>query len=292
MKPLVMKPSYKDYIWGGARIVSRYLKKDAPNRLAESWEVSDRCEGMSFVAEGPWRGYSLRELSAHWGRKFWEAGNESAVFPLLVKLIDAADHLSVQVHPSESSGLKDPKTEAWYVLEEGPMYVGFKTHCSPQLLEEAVREGAVEELLYSFWAKQGELVYIPSGTIHAIGKGCLVLEVQQNSNTTYRVYDWGRPRELHWKEACSCLNFQPTGDPRKTALCFEEEGIRRIELIKSPYFCIERLEVKSCPVFLEGDSERFQILFDLQQGSTVFMPSDSEPLELNRESSYLKIYVS
>jgi mannose-6-phosphate isomerase len=197
----------KDYIWGGNKLRG-YGIKSAKDKIAEAWVLSMHKDGESTLADGV-------PLSRAFSKKDWGKNAEGfEFFPLLIKLIDAKDNLSVQVHPSDEYALKNEgqfgKTEMWYVVESDPgagLYVGFKKDVTLSEFENSIKDNTVTDKLNFFEVKKGDCFFIPSGTVHAIGKGCTIAEVQQNSNLTYRVYDYGRvgadgkPRELHVEKA-------------------------------------------------------------------------------------------
>ena len=236
-------PAYKDYIWGGNKLKEKYGKDTDLTPCAESWELSFHKDGLTRLASGETVGeaFSNDELGTNVA--------DFEFFPLLIKFIDACDNLSIQVHPSDEYALKNEnsfgKTEMWYVVEadEGAgLYVGFKNDVSREEYENAIKENRLTELLNFYRVKSGESYFIPSGTVHAIGKGCLIYEIQQNSNLTYRVYDYGRvdkngnPRELHVDRA---LKVSDLGTYLPTTLnALTDEG----ELLGiSKYFTVSRL---------------------------------------------------
>ncbi|MBL7116175.1 MAG: class I mannose-6-phosphate isomerase [Kiritimatiellae bacterium] len=254
--PLILRPVYKDYIWGGTRISERYHRSDTPPVCAESWEVTDRPEGMSIITNGPLAGTTLHTLVSEWGQRLVGTHYTAGPFPLLVKVIDAAKRLSLQVHPNNETAAiygGEAKTECWYVLDATPnafMYAGFKNKITQNIFSEKLKTKSAEPALHAIPARKRNTVFIPGGRAHAIGEGCLLLEVQQNSNTTYRVYDWGRvgndgkSRELHVKQAMRVINWndvRPSGhEPRH----IPSHGPNpRWELVTSDYFHLERLEL-------------------------------------------------
>ncbi len=294
LEPLTFKPVYQAYVWGGERIRTEYGRNETPIPCAESWEIADRPEGMSQVLNGPFADASLNELVTMYGEKLLGKDRKEKRFPLLIKLIDARAHLSVQVHPSEESSERcggEPKTEAWFLLEDGPLYAGFKRPSSKKELLEAIREERAQELLQKIDGKRGDLFFIPGGRIHAIGAGCMIFEVQQNSNTTYRVYDWGRKdRTLHLEEACSCIKFDDTANPKVKSLLVEESGpMRRSTLLSTLFFSVEKIELEE-RTQIECDPRTFQVFFDLKKGKTVLLPAESEPVDLPA-GSYLSLYI-
>lgn len=206
-------PETKDYIWGGNKL-REYGKKSDKDRIAESWELSFHPDGPSRLADG-------RELKDVATKKDWgENAAKFPFFPILIKFIDAKDNLSVQVHPSDEYALKNEgqfgKTEMWYIVdaEEGAgIYLGLKRDVTAEEFGKAIENGTVLDLLNFFKVKKGDHYFIESCTVHAIGKGCLIAEIQQNSNLTYRVYDYGRKdkngkgRELHVEKAKKVANL-------------------------------------------------------------------------------------
>lgn len=231
--PLLLTPVYKDYLWGGNRFAALYSRTGTPAVAAESWEISDRPEGPSVVENGPLAGRTLQSLlAADAPALLGPAAAGGKTFPLLVKLIDAAQSLSVQVHPHDDNAARcggEPKTECWYILEAPPgaqVMAGFAPQASEARFRQALTEKKAAALLQPLAVRKGDLIFIPGGRVHAIGAGCLILEVQQNSNTTYRLYDWdrvgadGRPRELHVEQALRAIRWDdptPSITPRAAA---------------------------------------------------------------------------
>ncbi len=219
--PLTFYPVYKEYIWGGSRIPARYARIGAPKVCAESWEISAHPDGESLVTHGRYAGQTLAAMTKHFGVDLvGTRAPDPTRFPLLFKLIDARERLSVQVHPNERNAILvngDPKTEMWYVLDAQPnahLYAGLTENSTPQRLRAAVEQGVAEALLVKFNVSAGEAFFIPGGLVHAIGAGCLIYEVQQNSNTTYRLYDWDRVtptgdrRPLHVEKSLQAIDWQ------------------------------------------------------------------------------------
>lgn len=219
MYPLLFLPVYKNYLWGGERIRATFGRTDAPHPCSESWEVSAHPDGMSVIENGPWAGQTLEALCQTHGEALLGSFCETRAFPLLVKIIDAQARLSVQVHPDEAAAERfggDPKTEMWVVLDAAPdafVCAGLKKGVTPRMFQDAIEAGRVGTLLRPIAVRPGRSVFVPGGLVHAIGEGCLMLEIQQNSNTTYRVHDWdrtgpdGRPRALHVRQALEVINW-------------------------------------------------------------------------------------
>jgi mannose-6-phosphate isomerase len=218
--PFVFQPVLKDYLWGGTRIAEYFARPGGPPRCAESWEITDRPEGMSVLDNGPLAGRTLQDLLRELGSRLSGNGQPvPAAFPLLVKIIDARDRLSLQVHPDEVSApilRAEPKTEMWYVLDAAPgaqVLAGLQPGVSREQFASGLHTQTVEGLIRSIPVTPGMSIFIPGGLVHAIGAGCLLLEVQQNSNTTYRVWDWGRvgddgkPRPIHVDQALQTIRW-------------------------------------------------------------------------------------
>ena len=216
-------PEFKDYLWGGNRLVERFSKKCDKNPCAESWELSFHPDGLTRIASGK----TLKEAVVAEDLGLNVAGFSD--FPLLIKLIDAKSDLSVQVHPDDEYALRYEgsfgKTEMWYIVDADAgagIYLGFRDDVSRECVEEAIKQGTLTELLNFYEVKPGDCFFIPAGTVHAIGRGCLILEIQENSNLTYRVYDYnrvdknGRLRELHVEKALAVMStkrFEPQKFP-------------------------------------------------------------------------------
>lgn len=219
--PLVFTPLPKERVWGGRRLEERWGKRLPPGvPVGESWEISDRPEGQSVVAEGPLVGTSLRHLMELHGAELM--GRPVAVgerFPWLVKILDCRDDLSLQVHPPAEKAAAlggEPKTEMWYFAEADPgaqIYVGFRSGVTREEFVRRLDDGTVAECFRRHPVQAGQAMFLPSGRAHALGAGNLVFEIQQNSDTTYRVFDWnrtgldGKPRELHREPALESIDF-------------------------------------------------------------------------------------
>jgi len=251
--PVVFEPLAMERVWGGRRLETLYgksLPQGAP--IGESWEIVDREDAQSVVHSGPLRGLTLHELwTTHRGEIFGAAyaNHEARHFPILIKLLDARERLSVQVHPpaSMASTLRgEPKTEMWYFADTLPaanIYAGLKSGVTREHFESLLRIGRVEEALHVISVEPGDSIFIPSGRLHAIGEGNVIVEVQQNSDTTYRVFDWnrtgldGQPRKLHIEESLVATDFQDF-EPSTEQI---EEGV----LAECPYFKVEKLSLNA-----------------------------------------------
>ena len=300
--PILLQPVYKEYIWGGSRLLHEFHRRLNPGTYAEAWEIADHPDGRTRIINGPDAGATLSQAIARRGPDLLGADCADRTFPLLVKIIDARETLSVQVHPDDETAARfggDAKSEMWYVLSATPdahIYSGFKPGVGPAEFEQARAAGTIPALLQRFPARPGMVFNTPGGRVHAIGAGCLLLEVQQDSNTTYRLYDWdrldkhGRPRPLHVEQALQVVNWGLTGSP----VCAGQTA-RRVSpglavrpLLGTPHFAVEEWTV-SAPGPVQHDARSFLILFPvdgnvrirtpgqpamiLQRGSTCLLPA-------------------
>jgi len=252
-EPMVFEPLPMERVWGGRRMES-VLNKNLPHGspIGESWELVDREDAQSVVHEGGLRGITLHDLWLHHRKEVFGDSyvqHPAPRFPILVKILDARDRLSVQVHPPAHLAAAmqgEPKTEMWYLLDTQPaaaVFSGLKRGTTRELFEAALVTGEVEQLLHRLPVSRGDSIFIPSGRVHAIAEGCLIVEVQQNSDTTYRVFDWnrtgldGKPRALHIGESMVSIDFDD----------FEPElNVTNGEAVSScAYFDVERWSIDS-----------------------------------------------
>jgi mannose-6-phosphate isomerase len=291
--PLRFRPILRQLIWGGRRLGTVLHKPiGAASDYAESWELSDYRDQVSVVEEGPLAGTSLHELIRSRPLELLgPAVGPRDQFPLLVKFIDANQDLSVQVHPDDEKGRRlandNGKTETWVVLDAEPgsvIYAGLKAGVGPDEFRRAIASGEVEPLLHRFEARPGDAILIEAGTVHAIGAGVLLAEIQQMSDATFRVFDWnrvgpdGRPRELHVEQAMESIDFErgPVNPmvPRAEPL----DGAGSVErLARSPYFAVERLRLGGAATV--GRPDRFTILMGVEGRSEVV--HDGRPFALD-----------
>jgi mannose-6-phosphate isomerase len=282
--PLRFRPVYQNYLWGGNLLRTRLARADAPEgAVAESWEIADRDDGMGVVAEGPFRDQTLRQLMERHGPEILgpKGAPGGGRFPLLIKVLDAAQTLSVQVHPNDETARRhggEAKTEMWYVIDAEPgsvVYCGLKEGTRPETLRAAIDANQLEPLMKTLPVKPGDALFVPGGRVHAIGAGCLLLEVQQNSNTTYRIYDWGRTgpdgkaRELHIDQALQVTLWEDPDSALTPAQALEPlAGFPRKRIMESPYFRLESLLLTGAQT-VEFDGQSFQVLFAIDGGFTV-----------------------
>jgi mannose-6-phosphate isomerase len=224
--PLLFEPRFKERVWGGRTLATLYDKPLPPGApIGESWEISDRPGDESVIVNGPLARQTLRQLMTERGRDVLGAAAPTSGdrFPILCKILDAREVLSVQVHPPErASHLGEPKTEMWYIAAADPgaeLYVGLKRGVTREQFERKIQAGGVAECLQRLPVRTGDSMFLPSGRVHAIGAGLVIYEIQQNSDTTFRVFDWnrpgldGRPRELHITESLASIDFDDV-EPR------------------------------------------------------------------------------
>ena len=308
MKSIKLKPAYKNYIWGGEKLRSIYGKETNIRPIAESWELSCHPDGLSTIDGGVYDGKTLKtyinENSGCLGTlcKFDE-------LPILIKLIDAKDNLSVQVHPNDEQAKawenQNGKTEMWYVVQAdkgAKITCGMKKDITEEEFKKAIKNNTVEELLNTVPSKKGDVFFVEAGTVHAIGKGNVIAEIQQNSNVTYRLYDYGRigkdgkTRELHVEKGVKASNLK-TNKPRKIPTC--SVGTRLLGSCE--YFAVKEIKVsgsitlcadeKSYHAIMAVDGEA-EIVTDnnsqkIKLGETVFIPANAGKYTLSGKSTIL-----
>jgi mannose-6-phosphate isomerase len=277
LHPLRFEPIYKRLIWGGRRLGTVLRKPIGEgSQYAESWEISDHRADISRVVDGPLAGSTLRDLVRTNGQDLLgSAVGRRDQFPLLVKFIDAQQDLSVQVHPDDVGGRRlandNGKTEAWVIIHAEPgsrIYAGLRAGVTRERLGAAIADGTIGDHLHSFPARAGDCILIPAGTVHAIGAGVVLSEVQQMSDATFRLHDWGRigsdglPRPLHIAEALESIDFDAGPvSPLETSVESIEGGTRE-SLARSNYFALERLRLDG-PAMI-GEFDRFTIIVGLE----------------------------
>jgi mannose-6-phosphate isomerase len=275
-------PVYKDYLWGGDRIPRLFGRQGAPEVCAESWEISAHPDGPSVVANGPLAGTQLAELATKFGtRLVGTRAPDPNRFPLLFKLIDAKNALSVQIHPNNSNASLtggEPKTEMWIVLGTRPgacLYAGLVAGTTPESLRKAVADGSIEKCLVRLEIQPGQALFIPGGLVHAIGAGCLIYEVQQNSNTTYRFFDWnhlgkdGKPRKLHIEESFKTIDWALPVPAMRDPVAVSREGKNRwADVVTCPYFAVRQLTLGE-PMGFTQDGSTFRAFFVAEGSVTI-----------------------
>jgi mannose-6-phosphate isomerase len=304
LPPLVFEPLLKRIRWGGRRLGSNLLKPIGDgDDYAESWELADHGNDQSRVLGGPLTGITLRQLMQ--SRPHELLGKKAGLtqFPLLIKFLDANDWLSLQVHPDDERARQfDPhengKTEAWVILDSQPesrICAGLKPGVDAAALRHGLQTGHIEELLHLIPVKAGDCLFVPAGTVHALGPGILLAEIQQQSNLTFRLHDWGRvdangqPREIHVEQSIECTDFNrgPVLPVTPIPLCDQTHVFE--ELLRCSYFVVRRH--RALESFEISMSDQFRILMFLEGraevctsggsvsariGSTVLIPAESD----------------
>ncbi len=301
MEMIRLNPVFKDYLWGGVRLREQYNKDCAYDKVAESWELAVHKDGTNTVGSGPDAGMPLdRYLKKQGDACLGARAAAFDFFPVLIKLIDAKDPLSIQVHPSDEYALAHEgeygKTEVWYIVDAEPgsfLYFGLNRTVTPEEFKRRIQDNTILEILNKVEVKPGEIYFIPSGTIHAIGAGILICEIQQNSNLTYRVYDYdrrdkdGNPRELHVEKALKVasmekLDLAPQGARSAGAQGGIKTPIADCKYFASTHYTVgEKCDLTADPgsfthlLFLDGaGSVRYDgASLDFQKGDSFLVPA-------------------
>jgi len=300
--PFKFKPIYKEKIWGGDNL-RKYLNKDikSGSKIGESWEVADHFEDNSVIINGELKGETLNNVLKEYGRELLGTKPEDRYlkrFPLLIKFIDANDKLSVQVHPNDENANKNEngefgKTEMWYIVHAEPgakLIAGLKPGTTKEEFKELIESNELENVLHKVKVKTGDVIFIPAGRVHAIMPGLVINEIQQNSDVTYRVYDWGRvgfdgkPRPLHIEKALNVINFDDFA-PEPARLHFSSVGTNVMSLLtKCLYFQVEKYILNEKMKFV-SDKSSFNI-FSVIDGYGI-LNWESKELELNKGETIL-----
>lgn len=323
-QPFLLSPSGKDYLWGGYRLRDDFAKEVELEPLAETWECSTHPDGPSYVASGEFSGSKLAEVLQQHPEFLGTHLKSKKELPILIKFIDAKKDLSVQVHPDDAYAMEHEngslgKTEMWYVLEaarDAKLIYGFYHDMNPESVKRSLADGTIEKYLQKVPVKKGDVFFIPSGQIHAIGAGIVIAEIQQSSNLTYRLYDYGRvdkngkERELHVDKALAVANLRGSTEPRQPMRVFQfHRGFMTEFLCRCKYFQVERMLLNtertrelaqfqtgcnSLQVLLCTDGcgvlywERGNIL-NFYRGDCIFIPADSVQIHMHGQAQFLKI---
>ncbi|MBQ7760757.1 MAG: class I mannose-6-phosphate isomerase [Clostridia bacterium] len=293
LKPIKLVPEFKEIIWGGNRLKTEYNKKSTLNNIAESWELTCRDDGMNTISGGEYDGLTFKQFIENEG--FSVVTNQSIDrFPLLIKFIDAEDNLSVQVHPDDDYGLKNAnslgKTEMWYIIDAKPgakLVYGLKSDCTIDDFKLAIENNTVESKLNYVDVKKGDVFFIPSGLVHAIGAGILLAEIQQNSNITYRVYDYnrvgkdGKPRELHVNDALNVIVNRTSDEIEK--IRFSTSVKNDTTLASCEYFTVDKFRIDGGCQF-SANAESFNSLLCLDGEG--FIEYNNEKYDITKGDSY------
>ncbi len=322
-KPFLLSPSAKDYLWGGRKLKDEYGKDMEIEPLAETWECSTHADGQSVVASGEFRGQMLGEVLKSHPEYLGSNVKRRKEFPILVKLIDAKKDLSVQVHPNDeyakvNEGGHLGKTEMWYVLhaDKGARLIyGFRKEISKEQLKKSIKNGKIENYLQYVPVEKDDAFLVNAGTVHAIGEGIVIAEIQENSNLTYRLYDYnridknGNKRELHIDKALDVAELKSTGIPRQPMRVLKYRNGYAMEMLcRCNYFQVERLLLNTeryrNMADIQTESNSFRVLLctdgcgvlfgentmvNFIKGDCIFIPADSIPLKLHGRAQMLYI---
>ena len=287
MKILKLSPTIKDYIWGGTRLSREFEMVSFTDRQAEAWVLSCHGDGECTIENTDFKGRTLSDVLSNEGKGYLGSNcDKYENFPILIKLIDAKDNLSVQVHPDDEYALRVEgeygKTEAWYIMDcddDAEIIYGFKSDITKEEFRKSIEENTLIDYVNRVKVKKGDIFFIQAGTLHAICKGILLAEVQQNSNTTYRVYDYGRlqngkPRELHVEKALDVTStkaLDASGKP--TGETIDKDGYKETLLTKCDIFSMKRLDIEEKAEVI-ADEKSFVSLVALE-GNGVVMHEDT-----------------
>ncbi len=311
MKLFKMNPVFKDYLWGGSKLKDIYKKNSPYDVTAESWEIASHKNGESTVCGGEDDGKTIKELISAYKEKLLGDkiyNGDDTVFPLLIKLIDAKDNLSVQVHPNDEYAAEFEngergKTEMWYVMEAdvgAKLIYGFKHDISKEDFEASIKNNTLLEHVNYVECKKGDCFFIPSGMLHAIGKGLLIAEIQQNSDTTYRVYDYdrrdanGNARELHIGKAVEVTTLKSSAGNEYAK---EKDGV----LVKCDYFTTEKITLNGEFTYTVN-KDRFETLVVCDgtavindevcsKGDSLLVPAYAGKIKMTGNAVVLKSYI-
>lgn len=304
--PIIFQPLYKTRVWGGRVLESRYhrtLPDDQP--YGEAWELVDREDDQSVVKSGAFEGKTLHDLwTQHRDEVFGSNLPDCERFPILIKILDCQDDLSIQVHPPADLAPSldgEPKTEMWYLAgaeERASLYIGFKDGVTREQFEKSIHEGTVADYVHRIVPKEGESIFIPSGRLHAIGGGNLIFEIQQNSDTTYRVFDWnrvgldGQPRDLHIAESLASIDF----DDFEPAMDIPDGNT----LASCAYFRTDEFQLADGAAIANPSSEAFSVIAVVSgevvssqgthpAGDFLLLPKGAEPLQAKGATTVLQV---
>lgn len=321
-RPLLLKPSGKDYLWGGQRLNDEFEKGIDLSPLAETWECSTHPDGPSFVVNGEFEGMQLAEVLKLHPEYLGEKHIGLDELPILIKFIDAKSDLSVQVHPTDEYANDQEhgqlgKTEMWYVLDatkDAKLIYGFKHDCNEAQVRRAIDNGTLVQHLRQVPVQKNDLFFIEAGTVHAIGAGALVAEIQENSNLTYRLYDYdrvgkdGKKRELHVDKAMKVAKLKSSATPKQPLRVLRyRSGVASELLCRCKYFEVYRMIVNTerrQVVHYRADEVNFRVLLcvngcgtmsfneesiNIYKGDCVFFPADSEKVSIHGQLQFLDV---
>lgn len=322
-EPFFLKPAAKDYLWGGSRLNDDFSKNIDMSPLAETWECSTHPEGLSLVLGGAFDGRSLASVLKEHPEFLGTHPRTKGELPILIKFIDAKQDLSVQVHPTDEYAARYEngqlgKTEMWYVLDaakDSSLIYGFRRDMDRERLQKCLLEGTVEKYLQKVPIQKDDVFYIEAGTVHAMGAGTVMAEIQESSNVTYRLYDYhrvdknGQERELHIDKALQVVNLKGSDQPRQPMRVLRyKKGCASELLCRCRYFQVERMLINTerCREMADyrTDSNSFQallcvdgcgtlsgedVMINFFKGDCIFVPADSIALKLHGRAQLLKV---
>lgn len=320
--PFLLRPSGKDYLWGGQRLNRDFEKNIDMSPLAETWECSTHPDGPSFVESGCFKDMPLHEVINQHPEFLGEKHKGKKELPILIKLIDAKDDLSIQVHPNDVYALKNEngqqgKTEMWYVLEaekEAKLVYGFYHDETKESIKHSINEGSFVKHLQYISVKKDDIFFIEAGTVHAIGAGVLIAEIQENSNLTYRLYDYdrldknGKKRELHINKALDVANLQSLAEPKQPLRVLKYRKGLALELLsRCKYFEVYRMIINTEEgmfVNYRADEVSFRVLLciegnciikidretlEIKKGLCVFVPAESVLMHMQGKATFIEV---
>lgn len=295
MEILKLKPTTKDYLWGGNLLRKKYNKTSKDEIIAESWELSAHKDGLSIIQNGEFEGIDFQTYLDKKGNGVIGKDYDKERFPILIKFIDALKPLSIQVHPKDEYAIKNEndfgKTEMWYVLEAEDnafLYYGFNKKISKEQYKNSIEDGTIENYLNKVNVKKGDIFFIEAGTVHAIGAGIVIYEIQQNSNVTYRVYDYkrkdkfGNERELHIEKAIEVSNLTPNPTYEFTNENYINPKLKR--LAKSEYFDVFKGNVEDGVLGYKVEDSSFQSLTFVEGRG--YIEFDDDKIEFNKGDTF------
>lgn len=320
MEPIKFKPQLKSTLWGGNKIAKFKRISCKDDNIGESWEISGVEGSETEVLNGPYKGRTLTEMLAEMKGKLVGADNYKRFgdeFPLLIKFIDAAQDLSVQVHPNDEIarkyGLSNGKTEMWYVMKSEPnasLMCGLKERITPEEYAKMVEDDTICDVISTYNVKEGDCFFIPAGRIHSIGSGCFLAEIQQTSDVTYRIYDFkrkdknGNYRQLHTREAAECIDYNVENDYQTNYVPMKNCGSA---IVKCPYFNTAVYDLDEPMTLDYSELDSFVILIgiegaakitdnegnetSLREGESILVPATTELLHLEGTIRFLETYV-
>jgi len=322
-KPFLLSPAGKDFLWGGTRLNDDFSKGIDLHPLAETWECSTHPDGLSVVASGEAKGRTLLDVLEEHPEYLGTHPRAGAGLPILIKLIDAKEDLSVQVHPDDDYAGKYEngslgKNELWYVLDatrDAKLIYGFYHDTDEKTIRRSLAEGTVEKYLQKVPVRKGDVFFIPAGQVHAIGAGALIAEIQQSSNLTYRLYDYdrvdknGKPRALQIEKALQVANLKSSAEPRQPMRTLKFRPGAAVELLcRCKYFEVSRLMLNTERVremvMLQAGSNSFEVLLCTEgcgilffeedslpfyKGDCIFIPAASVPVRIHGKAQFLEV---